>query len=226
MESIEKGPKKCNNKFPEQLESSRLKEEIFLSVVFDKLIDAFEDDLYDAGGEEEDIVYFRNKVSQKNQEEILGVLSLPKDIRTSLFTKAFKEHTSGNLAIDSIISTALAGYQKYGYTLGYHVSDKEIVPTKKGWNIQATEVDDRDDMKMAYYSLDYEHFYRKKPSKYIYFIRAETGDTSSHKKDTSNRWSRAVSLSVVEKVSLLEVDTLVEATYKEALKKHHLSETE
>jgi hypothetical protein len=204
----------------------RLKEKIFLSVVFDKLIDTFEDDLYDAGAEEEDIRYFRDKVSHRSQEEILGVLSLPKDIRNNLFHKAFTKEAAGNVAIDSIVSSALDGYHKYGYTLGYHVSDKEIVPTKNGWNISPTEVDDRDDMKMAYYSVDYEHFYRKKPAKYIYFVRAETGENSSHKKDTSSRWSRAVSLSVVDKVPLAEVDELVEKTYKEALKKRHVSEME
>ena len=200
-----------------------LKEEIFLNVIFDKIIDAFEDDLYDTGADEEDVTYFRNKISHRTQEEILGVLSLPKDVRINLFKKAFAETEAGNLAINLILHTAIEGHKKYGYTLGYHVSSKDIQPTKGGWNISATEVDDRDDMKMAYYSLDYEHFYRKKPAKYIYFVRAETGEGSSHKKDTSNRWSRAVSLSIVDRVSLAEVDEIVDETYKEALKKRHTS---
>lgn len=203
-----------------------LREKIFLNVVFDKMIDVFEDDLYDAGADEEDVTYFRNKISHRTQEEILGVLSLPKDVRTILFKKSFAEAEAGNFAIDRILHTAIEGHKKYGYTLGYHVSSKDIQPTKGGWNISATEVDDRDDMKMAYYSLDYEHFYRKKPAKYIYFVRAETGENSSHKKDTSNRWSRAVSLSVVDRVALSEVDEIVDKTYKEALKKRHISETE
>ncbi len=196
----------------------QLKEKIFLSVVFDKLIDSFEDDLYDAGAEEEDVVYFRNKVSKKSQEEILSILSLPKDVRDNLFLKAFQETDSGNKAIDSILQIAIEGHRRYGYTLGYHVSDKEIVPTKSGWSIHASEFDDRDEMKMAYYSLDYENFYRKKPTKFIYFVRAETGEGSSHKKDTSDRWSRAVQLSIVDKVSLQEVDGLVDQIYKETIK--------
>lgn len=195
----------------------QMKEQLFLAVIFDKLIDSFEDDLYDAGADEADVVYFRNKVSNKDQEEILGILSLPKDIRGNLFSKAFKESSAGNKAIDSILATAMDGHKKYGFTLGYHVSDKEIVPTKEGWNIHAFEFDDRDEMKMAYYSLDYENFYRKKPAKYIYFVRAETGENSSHRKDTSDRWSRASQLSVVDKVSLSEVDSLVGELYKQAL---------
>lgn len=203
----------------ESVNTLDFKEKVFLSVIFDKLADTFEDDLYDAGAEDEDVQYFRGKVAHRTQEEILGILSLPMDVRKNLFKKAFVESAAGNSAIDLIISTAISGHAAYGYTLGYHVSDKEIVPTKNGWNIAATEVDDRDDMKMAYYSVDYEHFYRKKPAKYIYFVRAETGENSSHKRDTSSRWSRAVSLSIVDKVSLREIDEEVEEIYKEALKK-------
>lgn len=202
---------------PEQITGPELKEKIFLSVVFDKLIDTFEDDLYDAGATDEDLHYFRTKVSKFSQEEILGLLSLPKDIRINLFEKAFTNST-GVPPVDTILQTALDGYHKYGFTLGYHVSSKEIVPSAKGWNITASEMDDRDDMKMAYYSVDYEHFYRKKPAKYIYFVRAETGANSSHKRDTSDRWSRAVELSIVDKVSLREVDELVNQIYKEKTK--------
>lgn len=195
-----------------------LKEQIFLAVIFDKLIDAFEDDLYDSGAEEEDVSYFRKKVSHRDQKDILSILSLPKDIRSGLFKRCFSEENSGNNAIDKIISVALDGNKKYGFTLGYHVSDKDIIPSKNGWVITPSEFDDRDEMKMAYYSLDYENFYRKKPAKYVYFVRAETGENSSHKKDTSDRWSRATQLSIVDKVSLIEIDSLVKELYNQELK--------
>jgi hypothetical protein len=202
-----------------------IKERIFLTVIFDELLDAFEDDLYNAGAEEEDVTYFRQKVSSRSQEEILGILSLPKDIRVTLFAKAFKENDSGNKAVDQILSVALTGYRDFGFTLGYHVSQKDIEPGRDGWMIHGTEFDDRDEMKMAYYSVDYNHFYRKKPGKWIYFVRAEMGNKTAHKLDNDNRWSRAPLLSIVDRVLLHEVDDLVNALTKEAMKKRRPSDS-
>lgn len=224
VEKIQKSPQLEEGVHQSSISDIKLRQNIFQTVIFDRLLDLFEYDLYDAGAEEEDVTYFRNKTKNKSQEEILGILSLPKDIRASLFKRAFESTGSGNIAIDQILSTALSGHKDHGFTLGYHVSQKEIKPTKEGWYIHGKEFDDRDEMNMAYYSVDYDHFYRKKPAKYIYFVRAETGGTTAHKTDNDNRWSRAPLLSIVGQVPLQEVDELVGQIFKETKEKRRLDE--
>ena len=61
-------------------------------------------------------------------------------------------------------------------------------------------------MKMAYYSEDYLHRYKKKPGRFLYIVRAETGSRSAHKKDLANRWSRAPLLSVIDECDMKEIN--------------------
>jgi hypothetical protein len=105
-----------------------------------------------------------------------------------------------------MVKAILESQVRFGATLGYHVSDKSVEPSGVDWVIQGTELDDRDDMKMAYYSLDYENFYRKKPASQLYFVRAETGERSSHRRDQNGKWGRATQLAIVDQISLREVD--------------------
>jgi hypothetical protein len=69
---------------------------------------------------------------------------------------------------------------------------------------------------MAYYSLDFENFYRKNPTaKYLYTVRAEVGDDSSHKKDTSNNWGRASRLSIITELNLHETQEKIQEALNE-----------
>lgn len=186
-----------------------LKEKIFQTIVFDKLESSFEEGLCEAELSNEAVSYFRNKMSTLSDDDILGILSFPKVLRLNLFKKKIELNGDGVEAVDEIVKTFLEASRKYGYRLGYHVSLSDIKETPTKWDIVGTEFDDRDEMKMAYYSVDYDHFYRKKSARWVYFVRAETGASSSHKIDNDSRWSRAPSLSIVDRIPLGEVDELV-----------------
>lgn len=194
-----------------------LKERIFLNIIFDRLFDVYEEDLYDAGYEEEEVARFEERLEQMTDEEIKSVLSLPKEVRRPLFERYRQEIENGSMRVEELVEQIRNDSMRFGFTLGYHVSMREIAPAGGEWSVDGDEIDDRDDMKMAYYSLDFENFYRKKPARYVYFIRAETGERSSHRLDQSNNWSRAPRLSVVARADLREIDETVEQLYKEFL---------
>lgn len=206
VESIEKN---------EQYTEKELKERFFLALIIDKVFEDYENDMYDADFDEGDVKYFRSTISKMNDDDAKTVLSLPADIRINFFKKFLEKCKNGEFATKDLAKYIINISKERGYTLGYHCSIKNIERRKgQEWKIIGTELDDRDDMKMAYYSVDYENFYRKKPAKYIYLVRAETGSDSAHKLDMDNRWSRAPSLSIVSKVDLHEIDEEIKEHFK------------
>ncbi|MDP2815046.1 MAG: hypothetical protein Q8O19_00010, partial [Rectinemataceae bacterium] len=108
----------------------------------------------------------------------------------------------------SMIDELLERARKYGFTLGFHLSPIDIRPGKDGsWMIKGTEKDHRhDDRAMAYYSTDYSHRYLKKPSRYLYVIRAETGEDTSHYPDNDGTWGHASSLAVIDQVDMQSLE--------------------
>jgi hypothetical protein len=119
-----------------------------------------------------------------------------------------------------MIQDLLSKSEKYNYTLGYHLSPREIKPDAQGnWVIKGTEKDHRhEDIPMAYYSLDYRNRYREKPSKFLYIVRAEQVEGSGHYQDNNGLWGHAPSLAIVDVIDLpsieKEMDTLMEVSEK------------
>lgn len=197
------------------------REKVFQHIIMDRLLDTYETDLEDADLTSEEIDRFVGTIEQFSNEAIMAVLSLPKELRPKLFSTYRKKIDEDEVSPEEIAASLRDLCVSFGFTLGYHVSMKDIPQQEnKAWAIQPTELDDRDDMKMAYYSLDFDNIYRKKPARYLYFVRAEIGEHSAHKRDQNNNWGRAPYLSIVEKEDLREVDTLVEETLAELQKEN------
>jgi hypothetical protein len=184
-------------------------EKIFAKVVCEKLIEDFEEDLYEIFDYDQ-ADNFLEEVNGLDVEDQKKVFSLPKSIRIRRL-KFLKEkfYKNNNFNLKGLIAELIESAEKNGFALGYHISPNKILEKEDEWVVNGTEMDDRDDRKMAYYSLDYENLFRKKRGNFLYIVRAIIGKETSHKKDTSNNWGRADQLSIVAEVPLEEVDNEV-----------------
>lgn len=191
------------------------KEFMFDTLILESLINSFIEDLEEAGFEKEEIDQFLEEIHKNNNEEIKGILAVPKELREKNFKNYKDQIDNGLLSIENIVSQLKDTALKNGYTIGYHISKADIGRKNDSWEIEGKELDDRDDMNMAYYSLDYKNFFRKNRGDKLYIIRAKVGDNTEHKRDTSNNWGRAASLSVVNKIDLKALDEKIEAKIKE-----------
>lgn len=191
------------------------REMIFSSIVTERLIEDFEDSLFDVGFEVKEVDDIKDSMLLLSNGEILSVLSVPYDIRKDFLSKYKKLLDGGNIGVEGVVFDILNKTKNKGYTVGYHLSPANIKPTKTSrgstWIVNGYEVDDRDDKPMAYYSTDYSHIYRKRRgSNKLYIVRAETGEGTSHKLDSSNNWGRAPSLSIITCLEMSDLDAEVE----------------
>ncbi|MEN9852701.1 MAG: hypothetical protein RI996_644 [Candidatus Parcubacteria bacterium] len=113
------------------------------------------------------------------------------------------------MPISTIVDSVVEINKRNGFTLGFHMSKFDIKPEHKGWVIAGYELDDRDNLPMAYYSLDYTNAFRKRDPNFIYVVRADT-KSDTHKKDLTNNWGRASSLSIIAKLDVADIDKEVE----------------
>jgi hypothetical protein len=191
------------------------RESIFDVIIINGIIDAFTDDLAEAGFSREQIVEFERRLESLDEGSVKSLLSMPKELRTKNFPKFFQSVDSGQKSIPEIVLEIVNSSTRNGYTLGYHVSSADILQKGDEWFVEGRELDDRDDKNMAYYSLDYRNIFKSNRSKYLYVIRANIGPNSDHKRDTSNNWGRAPTLAIVCKFNMTEVNEKVEQIYKE-----------
>ncbi len=202
---------------------AEIKEGIFNTLITTEIIKAFSDDLENAGADEDLIKDFKLEMKTLPEEEIKGVLSMPKELRLRNFPKYVQQLENNETTIRAVISTLVEIAQKNGYTLGYHATNIQNIPHGEEWIINGTEVDDRDNKAMAYYSETYTDIFRADRRKYLYVIRSQISPDTDHKRDTSNNWGRASTLAIVHEIDLRKIDELVEERYKkqkeEALEK-------
>jgi hypothetical protein len=197
-------------------EKQRSKELIFQTLILDQIIGAFEHDLEDMDFDMELIREFEEEIEKLDEDKIKGVLATPKELRLKNFPIYLKKIEEGTTNPQQVVKEITNIAQKNGYTLGYHVTNNKILPSPNNeWNIIGTEIDDRDDRAMAYYSLTYADIYRTDRRKFLYVIRANTGPNTEHKTDTSNNWGRASTLPIVHEINLLEIDEQVEYIYSQ-----------
>ena len=186
------------------------KEKIFEVIIKNDIIEDFADDLLEAGFEHEQVAEFEQEMENLDEESIKGVLSLPKELRLRNFPKMIELINNQTKSINEIVSGLAKTAKENGYTLGYHVSNNDILPDGNQWMVNGTEFDDR---AMAYYSLDYKNIYRTHRNKYLYIVRAKVLEETEHKRDTSNNWGRAGTLDIIYKIDLPEVDEKVEEIF-------------
>lgn len=222
------------DKWPETItnkrESAEKRERIFDDIVYSHLLESFEDSLYDANFEEGVIGEIEEAVQALPEEDKKRFLAVPLEIQGNQFS-LYKEKLNNGMTPKELVAEMVKTHRENGYTLGYHLSPNKI--SKKTnpdgsfqWFVKGTELDDRDNnidttnsnILMAYYSEDYLNRYTKKPGNYLYIIRAETGEKSSHKRDLKNRWGRAPSLSIISEVDMRDVEARIGDEYKKDAK--------
>jgi hypothetical protein len=208
-----------NEKKLESANETTVREEIFLDIIFKNLLENTASSLENAGylETEEEYNRFIDTVDSLSSEDKKRVFSLPFE----LAERRFQILHSQNVPIESVIERLVKEAKESGYTLGYHLSPFEIKKAqgKNGleWKIKGTELDDRDEKPMAYYSLDYDNVYRNRHQKNLYIVRAQTGEKSPHKHDPSNNWGRATDLSVIARADFEKMDEEIKRREKEGL---------
>ncbi len=194
------------------------KETIFETIVINEIISAFIHDLEDSGADEKMIQNFTEELSLLSETQIKGVLSMPRELRIKNFPRYIKAVEDEDQTIHDIVLTLATQAESNGYTLGYHATNNKIIPTDSEWTINGTEIDDRDNRAMAYYSETYEDIFRADRRKFLYIVRSVRGENTDHKRDTSNNWGRAATLSIVHEIDLQKTDDLVEDIYNKEVK--------
>ena len=208
MKNIEQMP----NAQDAKNEIQEIREYFFVRAVNESIIDDFVEDLENIISDDEFIKNVLDTINGYTIDEQKQILALPKSIREKRFLFVYNDiyKTSGKHNAEDFVKSLLDDAKQNGFTIGYHVSPRVIVPENNDWYVRGTDMDDRDNMKMAYYSLDYKNLFRKNRGDFLYIIRAEAGKNSSHKKDNSNNWGRANALSIVSAVNLGEIYQKVE----------------
>lgn len=196
-------------------------EMIFDTLIKGEIIEAFVADMEDSGFEKEEIDEFLMELEKVDEKSIKGILSMPEELRKRNFPVFKRKIDEGKMSIQSMIDNMKEVSQKNGFTIGYHTSKVDIPKEGEKWEIKATELDDRDDRKMAYYSLDRKSLYRADRGTNLYVVRSEIGENSSHKRDGKNNWGRANSLSIICKVELPEIDLKIEEELKKLKEKNN-----
>lgn len=158
---------------------------------------------------EKEIADFKDEISFLSPHELKTFLAIPAEILKARL-QVLKNTIQKSSMKDAVRQFVIQALQS-GFTLGYHVSahqisQKEMQNGSLSWNIQGTEMDDRDQLMRAYYSLDYENIFREKSAHYLYVIRAMRNN-SSYRVDETTHWGRASSLSVIGQFDLLKLDT-------------------
>lgn len=195
---------------PIKSEEDKSKESIFEGLIMREIVAAFSSELEDCEFEPEERREFEIAISSLDEESIKGVLSMPKELRQRNFPQYLEDIRNGRKTIEEIVRSIADNARKNSFTLGYHVTNNQILPNGTEWLVHGKELDDRDDRTMAYYSLDYTNIYRAHRRKFLYVVRACIGPNTEHKRDTSNNWGRASTLSIVLEIDLADIDEKVE----------------
>jgi len=194
------------------------KETIFETIVINEIISAFIHDLENAGADEDMVNDFTEELSLLSEKQIKGVLSMPRELRIKNFPQYVMAIENEDQTVHDIVQRLATQAESNGYTLGYHATNNKIIPTDSEWTINGTEIDDRDNRAMAYYSETYEDIFRADRRKFLYIVRSIRGENTDHRRDTSNNWGRAATLSIVHEIDLKKTDELVEDIYNTEVK--------
>lgn len=201
-------------------ERDRTHEQVFTALINERLIEEFEEDLYEVTKDGDQVANILDTINAFNADEQKMILSVPQAIRKLRFAALLKKATPHGIFDANVFVKNLFDHaQEKGYTIGYHTSPNKIIPEGSNWDVNPTGLDDRDNRPMAYYSLDYKNLFRKARGNHIYVVRAEVGTDSTHKKDNSNNWGRANKLSIITSLSLREIDEKVAKISEEKIKR-------
>jgi hypothetical protein len=195
-----------------------LRDQLFRQLVASRVLDEFNDDLGYADFPEETFQEFETAFASLSEEDKRSVLAVPAQLRVPYFRKYAERVQRGEMNGADVVNDMLTIAKRHGYTLGFHLSLYDIKPGTDGsWFVRGTEPDHRhDDIPMAYYSMDYSNRYKQKRVNYMYVVRAETGENTSHYQDNDGSWGHAASLSIISKINLGEMERELEQRLKSA----------
>lgn len=190
-------------------------ENAFTIAVVGALLDATEEAMLECDYSDQEIEEYKSTLNNLSDEEKKAVLAIPDTLRQRAFARYRQKLDEQDMQPKDIISDQLETANKYGFTVGYHVSNSEIPKTtnkygEQQWVIQGNEFDDRDEMPMAYYSLDRRNLFSKNQGDHIYLVRASTSGEYRDKQDNNNNWGRAPTLSIIESVNKKDIDAQAE----------------
>ena len=191
------------------------RDRIFRILVSNNLLNTVDESLEDTNFSPLEVSEFNTAIGALSGDKRSIVFSIPFEIREKLFNNYHQKIERGEMSVTEMVNDILQKNKQRGFALGYHLSNVKIPKLAGGiWEVVGDEVDDRDNMPMAYYSEDYVSRYRKKLGEFLYIVRADFGPNSSHKRDLKNNWGRASSLSIIDECDMQkiehEIDELVE----------------
>lgn len=213
------------NRKPVTTAHEQQREFVFDAIVFQNLINTFDDTLYDVGFDDKAVDEITNILSSLGDpDDLKRFFAIPFELRAKRFSQYLEKIEHGEITLSEMVQDIIAISKKHHLTLGYHVTNKQIlkheIKNSDGtveWRVKGYELDDRDNMPMAYYSLDYMNMYRKKRPRYIYTVLAnvDPSPNNSHKRDTSQNWGRAASLSIISEMDASDIETKIETITKD-----------
>ena len=204
-----------NEQWAEKRLMQEVREAVFEDIIIRDILDIFKSELLDFDFSDEQISEFESELSKYENAESRSALSMPYELRQINFPRFIADVEGNRIKISGLVEKIVKIAKERGYTIGFHTSEKDLVPQDGKWDITGYEFDDRDERAMAYYSLDYRNIYRAKKKKFVYIIRAQTGEGTDHKLDGKNNWGRASTLSIVHKIDLEKLDYEVSAKMSE-----------
>lgn len=216
---MEGAPARKKPETPIEAERSRkeaVRNQIFDELVATQVLESFHDDIDDAGIEAKEYQELVQAFAELPEDDKRAVLAIPGQLRPKVFGMYAKQLADGKITGAGVVKDILNKAHEHGFTLGFHLSPRDIKPEKDGtWQIRGTEPDHRhNDLPMAYYSLDYAHRYLRKPAQFLYVVRAELGEKSAHYRDNDRSWGHASSLSIVDKIDMHELESEMERRFK------------
>ncbi len=200
-------------------ETNNPREILFKHMVEGQIMKDYESDLDAIGVSKESLVNLQEALIDPSLDERKREIfyCIPYELRAMQFKADLPEPSS-----DGVISTE--SWVRFVHNiidlnkgsdphLGFHVSPREIGKRKiqsarpmpgrrEAWDIDGTEFDDRDERKMAYYSMSLERLFTKKGLRHVYVVRANLAPGNDHKPDNNGHWGRAATLSVITKLDL------------------------
>ena len=194
-----------------KVEKERFLEDVFTAVIYRELADIFYETLDELGHDDAWIDAVKDEILSLDPETTIAMFAIPEDVKErylGIQSKGKNPH--------DFIQGLVQNVETYHWRVGYHASKFEV-QKREGtpYSIIGKEIDHRDnDLARAYYSTSYMSIYRDKPARFLYVIRAETGEDSSHRKDNDGRnWSRASTLPIVTRLDITKIHHEIEQKF-------------
>ena len=181
-------------------------EKVFEALVFQKITEDYKNDLLEVGFDDEQVFEFLMAITEYKHEDRGKIMSAPYELRKKTLKYYFGEVMFKKMTIKEMVKDMYETADENNFCLGYHTSPFEIkkeIKTKvknekvEAWDVKGSENDHRDDdVRMAYYSRDFENVYNHRQFEHIYIIRGRETD----KNDT--KWYRAQTLSIISSIDM------------------------